>query len=128
MEKTRSIAELLRLIERDYHKEIALAEKFSYGWVHLSHQEFLSQVKALTLYLNNRGVKKGERVGLLAISGIRWVIADLAIMACGAITIPLYPNISTEHFIFECKETNVKTLFISGAQSWKIYGNHRTLF
>lgn len=128
MEKTRSIAELIRFIEREYHKEIALAEKYPHGWVNISHCEFLCQVKALTLYLNSIGIKKGDRVAILAVSGIRWVIADLAIMACGGITVPLFANISSEHFVFECKQTNVKTLFILGTQAWKMYENHRDLF
>lgn len=128
MERTHSIAELLRLIERDYHKDKALAEKGANGWIYLSHKDLLNEVKAMALYLNSIGIKKGDMVGILATSGIRWVIVDLAIMACGGITVPLFANISSENFIFECKQTNLKTLFIQGAEAWRMYGQHRALF
>lgn len=128
MEKTRTIAELLRYIEKNYHKDQALAEKNCHGWLYLSHQDLLCQVKALTLYLNSIGIKKGDRVGILALSGIRWVIADLAIMACGGITVPLFANISNEHFVFECTQTDLKILFVSGTEAWQKYGKHRELF
>lgn len=128
MEKTRSIGELLRFIEKNYHKDQAFAEKDSHGWVYMSHQEFLSQVKAMTLYLNSIGIQKGDLVGILALSGIRWLIVDLAIMACGGITVPLFPNISKENFLFECQQTNLKTLFVLGPKEWRMYQKHRERF
>src|SRR5262245_45549875 len=111
MEKTRNFAELLRLIKRDYHDDKALAEKGPHGWIYLSHKELFSEVQSLALYLHSIGIKKGEMVGIMGISGIRWVVADLAIMAIGAVTIPLFSNISNENFLFECEQTNLKTLF-----------------
>lgn len=128
MEKTRNIAELLRLIERDYHADKAVSERGPHGWVYLSHKELLSEVKALTLYLHSIGIKKGDMVGIMAISGIRWVVADLAIMACGAITIPLFANISSENFLIECEQTNLKTLFVLGAEPWQMYAKHKHHF
>ncbi len=128
MEKTRNISEFLRLIERDYHANKAIAEKGPHGWVYLSHKELLSEVKAMTLYLHSIGIKKGDMVGIMAISGIRWVVADLAIMACGAITVPLFANISSENFLFECEQTNLKTLFVLGAEPWQMYAKHKDRF
>jgi len=128
MEKTRTIAELLRLIERDYHSDKALAERDMHGWVYLSHRELLGEIKAMTLYLHSIGIKKGDMVGIMAISGIRWVVVDLAIMACGAISIPLFANISNENFLFECDQTQLKTLFILGTDAWKMYAQHRERF
>ncbi|MBS0630199.1 MAG: long-chain fatty acid--CoA ligase [Verrucomicrobia bacterium] len=128
MEKTKTIAELLRFIEKHYHKDKAIADKGPQGWVHLSHQQMLGEIKAMALYLHSIGVKKGDMVGIMAISGVRWVIADLAIMACGAITVPLFGNISNENFLFECDQTNLKIIFVRGEQPWKMYGQHRDRF
>lgn len=41
-------------------------------------------------FLRARGVRKGDRVVLLGDNGARWVALDLAIMAEGALTVPLY--------------------------------------
>ena len=128
MEKTFTIAELLRLIERDYHKDKAIGEMVGNRWVYVSHRELLDEIKAMALYLHSIGIKKGDMVGILATSGIRWVIADLAIMACGGVSIPLFANISNENFLFECEQTNVKTVFILGAEAWKMYALHPDQF
>lgn len=128
MEKTRSIAELLRYVEKHYHKEKAFGEKIGHSWVYHSHKDFLNQVKSITLYLNSLGIKKGDMVGILATPGVRWVIADLAIMACGGITVPLFANISNENFVFECEQTNLKTIFVLGHEAWDMLERHRELF
>lgn len=41
-------------------------------------------------YLTRVGIKPGDRVALLAPNSVRWVAADLAILASGAIVVPLY--------------------------------------
>lgn len=41
-------------------------------------------------FLRAQGVKKGDRIGLLAANSIRWVAMDLAIVAEGLVAVPLY--------------------------------------
>jgi long-chain acyl-CoA synthetase len=41
-------------------------------------------------FLSDAGVKKGDRVGLLAPNSTQWVATDLAILASGAVAVPLY--------------------------------------
>ena len=41
-------------------------------------------------FLSSRGVKPGDRVAILAPNSVRWVAADLAALASGAIVVPLY--------------------------------------
>src|SRR5262249_41657567 len=47
-------------------------------------------VGALSRGLRALGIRPGERVGLVSENRPEWVIADLAIMAAGAITVPAY--------------------------------------
>jgi len=128
MPETKNIAQLLRLIGKQYHEKKALNEREEGVWTSLSHQELLSEVRAMTLYLSSIGIKKGEHVGIVATSGIRWVIADLAIMACGGVTVPLFANISSENFLHECEQTNLKTLFVLGKEPWEMVRRHLSFF
>ena len=41
-------------------------------------------------FIASKGLKKGDRCGLLAANSIRWVAMDLALMAEGLIVVPLY--------------------------------------
>ncbi|HEV2222371.1 MAG TPA: AMP-binding protein [Candidatus Acidoferrales bacterium] len=42
------------------------------------------------VFIRARGLKKGDRCALLGSNNIRWVAADLALMANGVIVVPLY--------------------------------------
>jgi len=52
--------------------------------------ELLELVRRARTSIASRGLKKGDRCGLLAANSIRWVAMDLALMAEGLIVVPLY--------------------------------------
>jgi long-chain acyl-CoA synthetase len=52
--------------------------------------ELLELVRKARTFIASKGLKKGERCGLLAANSIRWVAIDLALMAEGLIVVPLY--------------------------------------
>src|ERR1700740_3215794 len=56
----------------------------------ISGRELLDEVPRARSCLATRGLKEGDRCGLYANNGIRWVAMDLAIMAEGLIVVPLY--------------------------------------
>lgn len=128
MDRLHSVAELLEYIEKNFHKEQAFSEKNDHGWIYMSHQEFLLQIKFFALYLKKLGIQKGDKVGILALPGIRWTIVDLAIMSIGGVTVPLFANISEENFIFQCTQTEMKTICVLGTFQWEMYERHKNLF
>ncbi|MGC2446516.1 MAG: AMP-binding protein [Candidatus Sulfotelmatobacter sp.] len=52
--------------------------------------ELLEMVRKARTFLASKGLKKGDRCGLLAANSIRWIAMDLAAMAEGLIVVPLY--------------------------------------
>lgn len=52
--------------------------------------ELLELVRKARTFLASRGLKKGDRCGILAPNTIRWIALDLAAMAEGLIVVPLY--------------------------------------
>src|SRR5437762_9876628 len=57
-----------------------------HGTVALS--EVLASAAAVAEALVRRGVRPGDRVGLWADNSRRWIVADLAIQAAGAVNVP----------------------------------------
>lgn len=62
----------------------------------ISWREAARQASALARGLRALGLKKGDRVGLVSENRPEWMIADLAIMAAGAITVPAYTTNTVE--------------------------------
>src|SRR5579862_3339302 len=52
--------------------------------------ELLELVRKARAFLAAKGLKKGDRCGLLAANSIRWMALDLAVTAEGLIVVPLY--------------------------------------
>jgi len=52
--------------------------------------ELLELIRKARTFIASKGLKQGERCGLLAPNSIRWVAMDLALMAEGLIVVPLY--------------------------------------
>lgn len=98
------------------------------SWISLNTEEFLREVRHLALGLTTLGINKGAKVGLMSPSSSRWTIADLAIMSIGAITVPLFANISEENFHFEVAQANIKTIFIAGVEPNQCYAKNKDLF
>ena len=68
----------------------ALWGKQNDKWASLTYAELGRQVSRLARGLRSLGIQPGDRVALTAENRPEWVVADYAIMALGAITVPAY--------------------------------------
>ena len=59
-------------------------------WQHFTAMEFKDKVVALAKGLIARGVMPGDSVGIIAHTSWQWTALDQAIMAIGAVTVPVY--------------------------------------
>src|ERR1700730_16484429 len=53
-------------------------------------RELLDQIQLVRMFIRSSGVQPGDRCALLAGNSIRWAVFHLALMAEGAIVVPLY--------------------------------------
>ena len=58
------------------------------------------------------GVGEGKSLGIIASTSPNWIVADLACEVCHAPTVPLFPNISEEHFQFQCDDSEIAFLAV----------------
>jgi long-chain acyl-CoA synthetase len=67
----------------------------------------------LALGLRSLGIGRGERVGLVSENRPEWVIADLAIMSAGAITVPAYVTHTVEDHRHVFSNSGARTVIVS---------------
>ncbi len=82
-------------------------------WVSLSWAEVERRVRHLAAGLAALGIRRGDRVALVAENRPEWAIADLAIMAAGAITVPAYTTFTTEDYRHVFANSGAKALILS---------------
>src|SRR5271166_4906902 len=66
--------------------------------------ELLELIGKARSFLASKGLKKGDRCGLLAPNSIRWVAMDLAVMAEGLIAVPLYSRQAPAELVIMMKD------------------------
>ena len=82
-------------------------------WAALTWGETAQRVRHLARGLNALGIQAGDRVALIAENRPEWAIADLAIMAAGAITVPAYTTFTTEDYRHVLSNSGAKALILS---------------
>jgi long-chain acyl-CoA synthetase len=76
----------------------------------------LADVAAARGGLRAAGVSPGDRVGLLAPNSARWVAADLAALAEGAIVVPLYARQDPRELVAIMKDAGVTRVLCADAE------------
>jgi len=91
--------------------------------------EFLELIRRARTFLASKGLKKGDRCGLLAANSIRWVAIDLAAMAEGLIVVPLYFRQAPAELVAMIKDSAPSLVCCGDAtlrdgiqQSWPLNG------
>src|SRR6202162_2465871 len=69
--------------------------------------ELLKSVCSARSFLAAKGLKKGDRCGLLAANSIRWMAFDLAAMSEGLIVVPLYFRQAPSELIAMMKDSTL---------------------
>ena len=82
-------------------------------YVSLSWKEVSEKVCKLALALTGIGILKGDRVVIVSENRPEWQIADLAIMAIGAITVPAYTTSTTSDYEYVIKHSGARALIVS---------------
>ncbi|MDQ6988315.1 MAG: long-chain fatty acid--CoA ligase [Mariprofundaceae bacterium] len=67
-----------------------LSYRTASGWKTLNRITIQQRVLRVAAWLESKGVKTGDRVGILGHNSVEWFIADLAILRIGGVTVPAY--------------------------------------
>jgi long-chain acyl-CoA synthetase len=83
-------------------------------------------IRKARAFISARGLRKGDRCGLLAPNSIRWVAMDLALMAEGLIVVPLYSRQAPPELVAMMKDCTPSLVCCGDAalrdgiaQAWK---------
>ena len=93
-----------------------------------SSQELFEEIRVISLGLSALGVQPGDRVALISDTRPEWVIADLAILSAGAVTVPLYPTLASEQIFEILNDAKVRFAIVAGeAEAAKVRSVLQTL-
>ncbi|MCK5296706.1 MAG: long-chain fatty acid--CoA ligase [Alphaproteobacteria bacterium] len=82
-----------------------------YSWKYTA-----DMINRLSYGLKKEGVESGDRVILISENRPEWLIADFAIMAAGAITVPAHTTGSVENLFHVINDSSASTVIVSTKQ------------
>jgi long-chain acyl-CoA synthetase len=82
-------------------------------WRSISWSETARQVAALSAALRRIGLEPGDRVALVSENRPEWLVADLAIMAAGCVTVPTYTTNTTRDHAHVLGNSGARAVIVS---------------
>lgn len=89
------------------------------NWLELNWADYRKLVDSLAAGLQACGVRKGDRVAILANTRLEWAALDLAILGLGAVTVPIYPSSTLDDIAFILHDSQSKLLFVEDLSVFK---------
>ena len=93
----------------------ALKVKRNGEWQGISWRAYEETVRRAANGLLSLGIDKGDKVALISLNRPEWHEADLAIMATGAVTVPIYVTNSPPQLAYITGHSESKAIFVENA-------------
>lgn len=103
--------EFYKYLENSSKKEAFLHHRDGNGWKVFSKEEFLRNIRYLTLAVCKKGWKD-KQVAIAVSPSPYWLMIDYALMLAGAVSVPLFTNISSRNLRFQLLDASIQTVFI----------------
>ena len=82
-------------------------------WSHISWNEASDLVQDLSIGLHEIGVRKNDKISIIAENSYKWCVADLAIISLGAITVPGYTTSNEDEIFYLLSHSEASVVFLN---------------
>jgi long-chain acyl-CoA synthetase len=86
------------------------------GWISRTYRETWDWITELSLGLRDLGLGPGQGVGIIGRTRPEWVVGDLAALATGAVTAPIYPQSEPGQAVFIMNNVGATVVIVENAQ------------
>lgn len=109
-----TVPSLLRNVVENIHKpeETFLIHKKSTDWEEISFATTLANADAVSAFFLEKGIAKGDRLGLMIENSPEYVYYDQGIQQIGAINVSIYPTLSEQEVAYIINDSGIKSLLI----------------
>jgi long-chain acyl-CoA synthetase len=108
-----SIIDLFQSAIAAHDKPNALMFKRNGCFQSLSSKDVHLRVKQASAGLFRLGIRKGDRLGILSENRPEWAIADLAMLANGAVNVPIYSALPARQIQYLMQHAEIRLIFVS---------------
>jgi long-subunit acyl-CoA synthetase (AMP-forming) len=106
-----AVDNLLKNSER-YGNKNFLHQPIDRRWNCFTWKDVEQQARSIAAGLQEQGYEKNTKIGILSKNCAEWIIADLAIMMAGMISVPIYVTANRDTISYVIKHADIKAIFV----------------
>jgi long-subunit acyl-CoA synthetase (AMP-forming) len=110
--------------ENKFHDRPFLRQPFGDQWEEYTWAEAGHMARKLANGLKSMGLRDNAHIGLISKNCREWIIADLAIMMAGYVSVPFFPSLKGEELQNLLDFGDVDLLFVGKIETWDDIGSH----
>jgi long-chain acyl-CoA synthetase len=111
-----TITELYQFLTEEYGKSTdkdLLRYKVDGNYTGISYAKFKEETDSFGFGLSTLGLKRDDKVAIIAENRPEWVYSDMATLALGAVNVPLYPSLTSESVEYILNNSESKGVIVS---------------
>ncbi len=110
----RRLFDIVHHVHAKFPKEDLFVTKYDGEWKKTSTQEYVNLGNKISRGLLELGIMPGDKIAVITTATrTEWAVMDLGILQIGAISVPVYPTISAEDYVYIFNNAEVKYCFVS---------------
>ena len=110
---TITINQMVQNTIQQHGSETALSHKVDKEYQDISYATLAERIERFCLGLIELGLQKGDRVALLSENRPEWAITDLAILAGGGVTVPMFSTLTSAQVEYIVRDSGAKIICVS---------------
>ena len=120
-------ARLFRARCKQWSANPALRHKKKGIWSSASWAQYYENVRAVSLALDDLGLRRGDAIAILSENRPEWLYADLGAQCVGILSTGIYPTASAEQVQFILSDARVSAVFVENQEQYDKVGAIRHL-
>ncbi len=105
--------------EKETPEALFLRQPYSGVWKELTYAQAGQEARRMATALQQIAPEPGSHIGLFSKNCYHWILADLAIMMAGHISVPFFPNLNRDQLSEVLAKGDVQILFAGKLDEWE---------
>jgi len=118
-DEPQTLAELFVQAASKHDRSDALTYKRDGVWQHISSQKMIERIGRVALGLYSLGLRKGDRVAVLATNSPEWILTDAACQFAAVLDVPIYPTLAANSVRYILDDSGARVLVIEDLAAYE---------
>lgn len=118
-DEPKTLAELFIRATSRHDRSNALSYKRKGEWCRISSKQFIERIGHVALGLYSLGLRKGDRVAILATNSPEWTLTDAACQFAALLDVPVYPTLAESSVRYILDDSGARVLVVESLSAYE---------